>query len=315
MEAIKLHQFKEKMRLFGYAERTAREYAEEVGRFFKYLEENEDMKTLSDLTVEQVKAWHAYLTFKKSERNKRLLAGGTVLNRLQAVKTFFRIMYRENLCPHDYTSFIVLPKTQKPLPRNVPDVVCVRKLLQAIEPAGLLGVRNRFMLELMYATGIRSQELRQLTLYRLNVQERTLHVTGKGSKDRIVPMGEWVTPYALEYLHAARPRLARRTENDVLFLSRNGWPLTKNNLNWIIDTYRVKAGLTMRITAHALRHACATHMIQAGADIRYVQELLGHEDLGSTQIYTRVTIGDLKKAHLKYHPANRDDFQDGPDGG
>jgi integrase/recombinase XerD len=139
-----------------------------------------------------------------------------------------------------------------------------------------------------------------------------LHVTGKGSKDRVVPIGEWVIPYALEYLHTARPWLVRLTKTDLLFPSCNGRLLDGQALGWIIRTYTAKAGLTMRITPHTMRHACATHMIQEGADIRYVQELLGHEDLNSTQIYTRVTIGDLKKAHLKYHPANKDEFRDEP---
>ena len=312
MEEIKLHQFREKLDLFGYAERTCKEYTEEAGRFFKYLEEKEHVQSLMDIKPEHLKTWHAYLTFETAPRYKRRLASGTVRHRLQVIKTFFKIMHHENLCPCDYASLIVMPKAQKTLPKQIPDVNSIRKLLQAAVPDNPLGIRDRFIMELMYATGIRSLELRQLTLHRLQMQDRTLHVTGKGSKDRIVPVGEWVIPYALEYLHAARPWLVRLTKTELLFPSRNGRRLDGKSLGCIIKTYRDKAGLTMRITPHTLRHACATHMIQEGADIRYVQELLGHEDLSSTQIYTRVTIGDLKKAHLKYHPANRDDFRDEP---
>lgn len=312
MEQIKLHQFKEKLQLLGYAKRTCQEYTEDVGRFFKYLEERENLQSILDLAPEHVKAWQAFLTFEKSKLYKRRLASGTVQHRLQTMKTFFKIMHEEKLLPYDYRSCIVFPKSQRTLPKSVPDVQTVRKLLQAAVPDNPFGIRDRFMLELLYATGIRSEELRDLTLYRLNMQDRTLHITGKGAKDRIVPIGEWVIPYALEYQHAARPWLVRLTKTDLLFASRNGRRLDSKSLCWIVRTYRDKAGLTMRITPHSLRHACATHMIQEGADIRYVQELLGHDDLNSTQIYTRVTIGDLKKAHLKYHPANRDDFRDEP---
>lgn len=312
MEEIKLHQFKEKLQLFGYAKRTCREYLDDVRRFLKYLTEKENLQSLLEIKPEHVKGWQAYLTFEKSEVYDRRLAGSTVRNRLQTVKGFFKIMHEENLLPYDYTACIVLPKAQRLLPKAVPDVQTIRKLLQAATPDSPLGIRNRFMLELMYATGIRSQELRELTLHRFNIQDRTLHITGKGSKDRVVPVGEWVIPYALEYLHAARPWLVRLTKTDLLLPTRNGHMIDSKNLTHIIKLHRQKAGLTMRITPHSFRHACATHMIQEGADIRYVQELLGHEDLNSTQIYTRVTIGDLKKAHLKYHPANRDEFRDEP---
>jgi integrase/recombinase XerD len=312
MEEIKLHQFKEKLQLLGYAKRTCEEYAEEAGRFFKYLAEKEDLKSVLDLTPEHVKAWQAFMTFEKSALYKRRLAGSTVWHRLLVIRMFLRIMHQDSLLPFDYSASVVLPKHQRSLPGQVPDIDTIRKLLQAAVPDNPLGKRDRFMLELLYATGIRNQELCALTLQRLNVQDRTVHVTGKGSKDRVVPLGEWVIPYALEYLHTARPYLVRLVAGDLLFPSRNGWPLPRQNLNWILRKYANKAGLTNRITPHILRHACATHMLQAGADIRYVQELLGHEDLGSTQIYTRVTIGDLKKAHLKYHPANRDDFHDEP---
>ena len=134
-------------------------------------------------------------------------------------------------------------------------------------------------------------------------------VTGKGSRDRVVPIGEWVIPYALEYLHCGRPYLVRLIASDLLFPTRNGRMMDSSTLDKNVKRYAQAAGITINMSPHVFRHACATHMIQAGADIRYVQELLGHRDLGSTQVYTSVTITDLKKAHAKYHPANRDDFE------
>jgi len=307
MEEIKLRQFKEKMELFGYAYRTVESYINDMRLFCRYLEEVENVKTLAELEEQHIKAWQVYLTFGKFRDGKNLTSG-TVVNRLRAVKTFFQLMHRENLCPVDYGASILIPKARKPLPKNIPSADEMRRLLKAAEPDSPIAVRDRLMMELMYATGIRSEELRQLNLQRMNVQERTLFITGKGSKDRVVPIGEWVLPYALEYLHSARNYLTRLKDTGLLFPTKNGWQLDGSGLHKIIKGYKNKAGLTMRISPHTFRHACATHMIQAGADIRYVQELLGHSTLDTTQIYTRVSIKELKEAHRKFHPGNREDF-------
>jgi integrase/recombinase XerD len=131
-------------------------------------------------------------------------------------------------------------------------------------------------------------------------------VKGKGSKDRIVPVGDWVMPYLREYLEVARPKLVNPREPiDLLFLSKNGRMITNCNLNDLVRKYCKRAGIEKRITPHSFRHACATHLLKGGADIRYVQELLGHADLSSTQIYTHIDISFLKKAHSKYHPRER----------
>jgi integrase/recombinase XerD len=314
MEEIKLHQFSEKMRLFGYAQRTISEAIAIMRLFCSYLHEHEDVTSFEQLTAEHVKAWQTYLTFGKFTKagdrsGNQPLSRGTLSRRVAALRTFFRMMYQERLLPYDYSSVLVIPKKRKSLPKNIPTPEQMRQIIQAAVPDNPLGTRDRFMLELLYATGIRSNELRTLAVGDLNIQERTLYIAqGKGDKQRIVPIGDWVMPYALEHIHTARPWLVRLTKANLLFPSRNGWPIDASMLHKIVNIYRIKAGLEIKLSPHLFRHACATHMIQQGADIRYVQELLGHEDLSSTQIYTRITIGDLKKAHAKYHPANRDDF-------
>lgn len=313
MEEIKLHQFKEKLELLGYAKRTIEDSAKTIRLFFKYLIEKEGVCSLQQLTAEHVKGWQTYQTFEKfSKAGDRSgghhIARNTLAGRFMTLRLFFRVMHRENLLPYDYSSVVVVPKRQKPIPKNIPTPEQMRQVIQAAVPDNPLGIRDRFMLELMYATGIRNTELRCACINDLNLQERTLFIRGKRSKERVVPVGEWVMPYALEHIHTARPILARRTKTNLLFPTRNGWQIDISMLHKIVRFYCAKAGLTIKMSPHLFRHACATHMIQQGADIRFVQELLGHEDLGSTQIYTRVTIGDLKKAHAKYHPANRDDF-------
>jgi integrase/recombinase XerD len=224
------------------------------------------------------------------------------------LQTFFRIMHEENLLPYDFSGHIVTPKKLVHLPKNIPSQDEMRTIIQSVVPDNPLGMRDRFLLELMYATAIRNTELRTLKIHDLNIHDRTLFISGKGGAERIVPIGEWVVPYAKEYLQKGRPYLIRLTKTDLLFPTRRGKQIDTSMLHQIVNFYCKKAGMQIRISPHMFRHACATHMLQQGADIRYVQELLGHRDLGCTAIYTKVTIGDLRKAHAKYHPANRDDF-------
>jgi integrase/recombinase XerD len=150
--------------------------------------------------------------------------------------------------------------------------------------------------------------VRTLTVDSFDITEKTFLVKGKGGRDRIVPVGDWVIPYLMEYLTASRPRLINSREpSDLLFVSKNGRRIINCNLNTLIGKYAKKAGLESRITPHSFRHACATHLLKAGADIRYVQELLGHAQLSTTQIYTKIDITTLKAAHKKYHPRERID--------
>jgi integrase/recombinase XerD len=192
----------------------------------------------------------------------------------------------------------------------VPSEKEMAAILDAIEPADILTIRDRAMLELLYATGLRSEEVRTVTVDNLDRTERTLFVTGKGAKDRIVPVGDWVMPYLLEYLEVSRPKLiTARDPLPLIFLTKNGRQINTPNLGDILRKYVKKSGVDMHITPHTIRHACGTHLLKGGADIRYVQELLGHSDLSSTQIYTKIDISFLKQAHKRFHPRERN-----PDG-
>jgi integrase/recombinase XerD len=161
-------------------------------------------------------------------------------------------------------------------------------------------------LELLYATGVRAEELVTIATDDLSLSDKTLFVHGKGAKDRIVPVGSWVMPWLLEYLEAARPVLIRkRKQSPLLFVTKTGGPIPHNNLSYIIRMQTQKAGLSTHLTPHSFRHACATHLLKHGADIRYIQELLGHESLGTTQIYTKIDITQLQLAHGRFHPRQR----------
>jgi integrase/recombinase XerD len=305
MDEIKLHQFAEKLELLGYSKRCVKDYPVDMRLFLRYCEEKENVTSIHDIKPEHLTAYHTHLQYTLF-RQGRHLATATVIKRLNAVKQFYRIMFSEGLIVHDYAPLISLPKKKRSIPRNVPTEKEMKTLLEAIQPTDTLTIRDRAMFELLYATGLRSEELRTAAVENLDITERTLFITGKGSKDRIVPVGDWVMPYLLEYLEAARPKLVSpRDPTPLLFVSKNGRQITTANLGDLIKKYLRKAGLDLRITPHSFRHACATHLLKGGADIRYVQELLGHSDLSSTQIYTKIDITTLKEAHKRFHPRER----------
>jgi integrase/recombinase XerD len=302
MEEIKIQQFAEKLELLGYSKRCLADYPAYMRLFFNYLEQKENLKTAAEIRPEHISAYHAYLQYNRLKKNS-YLSTATVSVRLNIVKTFFRVMYEEKLLPQNYALNLILPKRRQALPRHVPNEHEMKTLLDTVVTADPVATRDRALLELLYSTGIRSEEVRSIRLEQCDLDGKTLFINGKGSKDRIVPVGRWVVPYLREYLECARPKLVNRREaTDLLFLSKNGRMITGCNLNDLIRKYCKRAGLEKRITPHSFRHACATHLLQNGADIRYVQELLGHADLSSTQIYTKIDISFLRKAHGRYHP-------------
>ena len=307
MEELKLHQFAEKLELLGYAKRSVQDYPYDFGLFLRYLQEKENVNYLSDVRPEHITGYHTHLQYTRFRQSK-YLATSTVVKRLEAVRLFYRVMHKEGLIENDLSMYVNSPKKKKHIPRHVPSEKEMAELLESIKPADPLTIRDRAMFELLYATGIRNEELRTLPLDALDLTEKTLFVSGKGAKDRIVPVGDWVMPHMLEYLEVSRPKLVNPREPlEFLLLTKSGRMFTEGNLGDLIRKYARNAGLEIHITPHAFRHACATHLLKGGADIRYVQELLGHSDLSSTQIYTKVDISMLKQAHKRFHPRERKD--------
>ena len=166
----------------------------------------------------------------------------------------------------------------------------------------IIGYRDRTIMEVLYSTAIRRNELRILKVSDVNLEEKLLHVFGKGQKERMVPFGKIAQKFLDIYLSSVRPLLSRNRSETHLFLSSRGSKLSQNVVGMFITRYAGQVGIEQNITPHSFRHTCATHMIQNGADTRHVQELLGHESLDSTQIYTHVAVTDLRKVLEKYHP-------------
>lgn len=310
MNKIYLHQFAEKLELRGYAPRSVKLYTYEFSRFLRYLAENENTESPVAVIPEHFTAYHNHLRYEPNKKGA-FLKSGTIYKRLSAVKLFYEVMHEDGVIGEDYSNAVTMPKMKKGLPRNVPTEEEMQTLLDSVTGQTPIAIRNRCILEVLYGTGLRNEELRILTIEDIDLAEKTVFVHGKGSKDRIVPLGHWLIKWLVEYLESARGKLlSQKTGEAWVFLSRYGTPLSSVTLNDIVRTTTKKAELPHKLTPHSLRHAFATHLLKHGADIRVIQELLGHSSLQSTQVYTHIDITFLKKAHARYHPRERNGGED-----
>ena len=220
---------------------------------------------------------------------------------LVAIRMFLRFAKLRGMIEDDGSTILEAPKTWQRLP-----IVCnklqVVKLLEAPSPKEPYYLRDKAMLELLYATGLRASELAGLKTTDLNFDIGYLRCLGKGNKERVIPVGRVAIAAGLAYLRDLRPRLAGPRSEAFLLLSRTGRPLTRIEIWRLVKKYAVRSGMDPRLTVHTLRHCFATHLLSGGADLRSVQEMLGHADIGTTQIYTHVDHERLRKIHKKYHP-------------
>jgi integrase/recombinase XerD len=222
---------------------------------------------------------------------------------MSILKDFCRWLTRQNIILHNPASELELPRMEKRLPQAVLSLTEIEKLLAVPNVADPLGIRDRAMLELFYSCGIRRMELCRLELADLNTERRTLHVRlGKGKKDRVVPVGERAILWLEHYLQAVRPRLCLDTRTQALFLTGYGGAFNPDVVSRMVAAWIRR--VTGRVAScHLLRHTCATHMLENGADIRFIQQLLGHAKLDTTAIYTEVSIKQLQEVHARCHPS------------
>ena len=220
---------------------------------------------------------------------------------LSSLRRFYRFLVRDRQRADDPTARLASPRLPRSLPKNLSQQQ-VEALLAAPDTQTPLGLRDRAMLELMYASGLRVSELVTLQRHQLNLAHNVVQIVGKGGKERIVPVGEIAADWVVRYLKEARPGLAEGNDGDGLFITARGEVMTRQNFWHGIKRHALHAGIQSTISPHVLRHAFATHLLDHGADLRVVQSLLGHADLSTTQIYTHVTRLRLRELHAKHHP-------------
>ena len=229
------------------------------------------------------------------------LSSRSIARSLSSLKSFFKYLVAENLIGENPVETLETPKIWRKLPKTI-SLNQVESLLNQPDVDTSLGLRDKAMLEVLYATGVRVSELISLKLNDLNLEVGFLRSYGKGGKERVIPLGEVAQSYLKAYLAEGRPKLLKGTSCPALFISQRKGPMTRQAFWKILKHYVLKAGISITVSPHTLRHAFATHLLERGADLRSVQQMLGHSDISTTQIYTHVVQKRLREVFEKCHP-------------
>jgi len=278
----------------GLGEKTRQAYRSDLARLSSWLQEQPGRPLLTAVRRADLLAWMS-----------RGLAEGvktsTAARRLSGLRRFYRFLLREGLIAEDPTLRIDSPR----LPRRLPDSLTedeVEALLAEPDPELPIELRDRAMLEILYGCGLRVSELTQLRVDQVNLRQGVVRVTGKGSKERLVPLGEEALDWLQQYMNGARVELLKGRPSDALFPGNRPIAMTRQTFWHRIKLYASRVGINKHLSPHTLRHAFATHLLNHGADLRVVQMLLGHSDLSTTQIYTHVARQRLQSLHQSHHP-------------
>lgn len=292
------------LRIIGRAERTIKNTGYSLNDFVRFLD-GEQILNIEDITPEVMLAYQEELAFRITAKGK-LLAIRSQDKPLSVARGFTRYAHEQDYLVSDPGKKIKLPRKPKTLPKVIMSQQEVKKVIDAADQHGNRGYRNRIVLEILYDTAIRRQEICNIKINDIDLDAGYIHIrSGKGNKDRVVPVSKRVCDLIGNYILAVRPAFIKDKDDDYLILNRWGQKMDSTGMGiWsIVKRCAHLAGMNKNISPHIFRHTCATHMLKNGAPVRHIQEMLGHESLESTQVYTRVTINDLKEIHAKYHPS------------
>ena len=275
----------------GLSKNTLSAYRSDLCKFLLWLEGE-------NIEVDQARSNNIFTYLALSEKKSTR----TIARSLSSLRRLYEYLYREGRIKINPVDNVDAPRLGRNLPKSLTENE-VESLLEAPNVKQVLGLRDKCMLEVLYATGLRVSELVALTLHQINLRQGVIRVTGKGNKERLVPFGEIATQWLDKYLSSTRDEIIKdKFVTDVLFPSIRGKAMTRQTFWYMIKRYTVSAGIKKSISPHILRHAFATHLINHGADLRVVQMLLGHSDISTTQIYTHVARERLKDIHAEHHP-------------
>jgi len=279
----------------GLAANTLLSYQQQLAAFGRFLSERRlDVQTVCEEDITDFLHCQA----------KRKLSAASQAHMISVVKGFFHYLVAEDMREENPVSAVHLPKRWKRLPKYL-TVAEVAALLESPDLGTVLGRRDRSILELMYASGLRISEVIQLQLAGVFLEDSFLRVRGKGRKERIIPFGAAARDKLSAYLERDRPALVKNNSDDFVFLNYHGQPLTRQGLWKIIKAYGRKVGVGAVLTPHVLRHSFATHLVESGADLRSVQLMLGHASISTTEIYTHVARDQVKRVYDRFHPRSQ----------
>jgi len=274
----------------GLSRNSVEAYSHDLCRFFSWL----DGKSSASVELSDLRSYMAWLRGQE-------MSARSVARAMSAVRGYFRYLLEEDLIERNPAELLDRPKLAKTLP-EVLSREEMERLLEAPDLANPEGMRDRAMIELLYAAGLRVSELVGLGLNDLDLEAGAVRVIGKGDKERLVPIGEAAALWLKKYLAEARPSFIKNGDDSSMFLSRRGKALTRQAVWHRIKRYALETGIPGKISPHTFRHSFATHLIEGGADLRSVQAMLGHADIATTQIYTHVEMGRLKREYDERHP-------------
>jgi integrase/recombinase XerD len=293
------------LKILGRSAHTIKGTKYDLRRFVKFLK-TEHIQRIEELTADVLSDYQQELCFCLTAKG-RPLSIRTQAQRLGVIKGFTRYLKRHDYLLHDPGKAIELPKKPKRLPKVILSKSEIKKLLAAPDVQTNRGYRNRIILELLYDTAIRRAEVAAIRLSDLDLSPSSgcILIHGKGDKQRVVPVSQRVCELIQNYLLMVRPKFVSGDDPGYLILNRWGQKMDPNSIGAVVKRCVALAKINKNITPHTLRHTCATHMLKNGAPVRHLQQMLGHASLESTQIYTHVTINDLKNIHAKFHPSEQ----------
>ena len=277
----------------GYSKKTIISYEKDLELFNKYLKENK-IKNITSIDYNTIRKYLSHLHEKKYESS-------SISRKISTLRSFFKYNLKEKNINNNPMTLISNPKKEKKLPKYL-NYEEMEKLLNSIDTSELEGIRDRLIIELLYSTGIRVSELVNIKIKDIKIKENQINILGKGNKERIVLFGEKAKEMIKIYLNAYKEYFKGNILNDYLLINKKGKQLTTNKIELIVKDVLKKSSLKLNISPHTLRHTFATHMLDSGADLKSVQELLGHENLKTTAIYTHISNERLKHVFVNSHP-------------
>lgn len=296
-----LRQFLEWSGSMNYSKRTIEHRAYSGRRFIAWCDQR-GLTRPHDITRPILERYRQHLYHYRKDNGAPL----TVISQtthLAQLKALFKWLARENHILHNPASELEMPRTGRRLPKHLLTVEEIERILNQTHVHGTIGVRDRAIMEALYSTGVRRFELAELKLQDLDFEAGTVMIKGKGDRDRLIPIGERALRWVRKYLDDVRPGLVLKPDEGTLFLTEYGEAFRKSRLTDLVRKYILAAGIDKPGSCHLFRHTMATHMLENGADIRFIQAILGHANLSTTEIYTHVSIKKLKEVHAATHPA------------
>ncbi len=256
--------------------------------------QKQDSKDIKSITSKDIRSYISFL-------RRQSLSSKSIIRKIASLKGFFKYLQIKGVIEENPVVNIESPKIWKQLPHTL-NITEVALLLCQPDTKTPAGIRNQAMLEILYGSGLRVSELIELTTNSINLEVGFLRCFGKGSKERVVPIGEVAMKWIRDYLEHARPLILKNSTSEHLFITRSGKKMTRQGFWKIVKKYALKAGIKKTISPHTLRHSFASHLLEGGADLRSVQALLGHSDISTTQIYTHLTTEKIREIYRKHHP-------------